>query len=137
MKITTFRIRRRIIQAFLFCVLAIVIFAGLSFQAHREMGRHLKLVERADDLVNNILEIRRFEKNFFLYQKPGSLQEARSYLKRVEEICCSRDDEILKQQKGLQYVEFEKTLKEYWIGLDQMEGILQKTKGQPDQPSLD
>jgi two-component system, NtrC family, sensor kinase len=136
MKITTFRIRRRIIQAFLFCVLAIVIFAGLSFQAHREMGRHLKLVERADDLVNNILEIRRFEKNFLLYQKQGSLQEVRSYLKRVEEICCSRNEEILKQQKGLLYAEFEKTLKEYWINLDQMEGILQEPGGQPEQPSL-
>jgi two-component system NtrC family sensor kinase len=136
MKTTTFRIRRRIIQAFLFCVLAIVIFAGLSFQAHREMGRHLKLVERADDLVNNILEIRRFEKNFFLYQKPGSLQEARLYLKRVEEICCSRNDDILKQQKGLQYVEFEKTLKEYWIRIDQMEVILQKGSGPPEQAAL-
>ncbi len=136
MKITTFRIRRRIIQAFLFCVLAIVIFAGLSFQAHREMGRHLKLVERADDLVNNILEIRRFEKNFFLYQKPGSLQDARSYLKRVEEICCNPNEEILKQQKGLQYVEFEKTLKEYWISFDQIEGMLQETGSQPENPSL-
>jgi two-component system, NtrC family, sensor kinase len=136
MKITTFRIRRRIIQAFLFCVLAIVIFAGLSFQAHREMGRHLKLVERADDLVNNILEIRRFEKNFFLYQQPTSLQEARTYLKRVEEICCSRGDDILKQQKGLQYAEFEKTLKEYWVSFDQMEGVLKKTGGQMEPASL-
>jgi two-component system, NtrC family, sensor kinase len=136
MKATTFRIRRRIIQAFLFCVLAIVIFAGLSFQAHREMGRHLKLVERADDLVNNILEIRRFEKNFFLYQKPGSLQEARSYIKRVEEICCSRTDDFLKEQKGLQYVEFEKTLKEYWLSFDQIDNILQKESGQPEQAAL-
>lgn len=39
MKVATFRIRRRIIQAFLFCLLAILIFAGLSFQAHREMGK--------------------------------------------------------------------------------------------------
>ena len=39
MKQTTFRIRRRIILAFLFCVLGVLIFAGLSFQAHMEMGR--------------------------------------------------------------------------------------------------
>jgi hypothetical protein len=78
LKVTTFRIRRRIIQAFLFCVLAILVFAGLSFQAHWEMEKRLRLVERADDLVNNILEIRRFEKNFFLYRQSDSLREARS-----------------------------------------------------------
>jgi hypothetical protein len=42
-------VKRRIIQAFWFCVLAILIFAGLSFQAHWEMGKRLRL-------VNNILE---------------------------------------------------------------------------------
>lgn len=86
MEVTTFRIRWRIIQAFLFCVLAILIFAGLSFQVHREMGKRLRLVERADDLVNNILEIRRFEKNFFLYREPKSLRDAKAYLERVAAI---------------------------------------------------
>lgn len=78
MKTTSFRIRRRIIQAFLFCVLSILVFAGLSFQAHWEMGKRLRLVERADDLVNHLLETRRFEKNLFLYRDPASLREARN-----------------------------------------------------------
>ena len=51
MKVTTFRIRRRIIQSFLFCVLAILIFAGLSFQAHWEMGKRLRLVERLEGII--------------------------------------------------------------------------------------
>lgn len=55
-----------------------LLFAGLSFQVHREIGHKLRLVELADDLINNILEIRRFEKNFFLYRLPVSLTEARA-----------------------------------------------------------
>ena len=71
-----FKIRRKIILAFLFCFLSVFLFALFSFQSHREIGRWLRLVEVADDLVNNLLEVRRFEKNFFLYKHPASLNEA-------------------------------------------------------------
>jgi len=126
MERTTFRIRRRIIQAFLFCVLGVLIFAGLSFQAHREIGRRLRLVELADDLVNNILEIRRFEKNFFLYKETASLREARAYLQRVDEICCRQEEEILKLQKGPQQVKFHETLQQYQNAIVQIETILSR-----------
>ncbi len=137
MKITTFRVRRRIIQAFLFCVLAILIFAGLSFQAHWEMGRRLRLVERADDLVNNILEIRRFEKNFFLYRQPASLKEARAYLQRVDEICCSRENGMPQLGATPQYKPFHQTLRAYQETLTQIENLLQKSSPGYDPPGLD
>lgn len=86
MKKATSKIGRKIILAFLFCFLSVLLFAILSFQAHREIGHRLRIVEVADDLVNNILEIRRFEKNFFLYKQKGSLSEALSYVNRVEEL---------------------------------------------------
>ncbi len=128
MKVTTFRIRRRIIQAFLFCVLAILIFAGLSFQAHREMGRRLRLVELADDMVNSILEMRRFEKNFFLYREPTSLKEARYYLERVEGICCGKEEEILKLQSGPQHEQFHRALAQYQDTFALIENLLQKSR---------
>ncbi|MBI4643980.1 MAG: HAMP domain-containing histidine kinase [Deltaproteobacteria bacterium] len=136
MKVTTFRIRQRIIQAFLFCVLAILIFAGMSFQAHWEMGKRLRLVERADDLVNNILEIRRFEKNFFLYRQSASLKEARSYLKRVDEICCSKEEGILRLQTGPQSQRFHRILIQYQETLTLIETLLQKSSPGPDPSSL-
>jgi len=124
MKQTTFRIRRRIIQAFLFCVLGVLIFAGLSFQTHREIGRRLRLVELADDLVNNILEIRRFEKNFFLYKKPDSLIEARAYLERVDQICCRQEAGILKLTKGPQQTQFHQTLQLYQETFRKIEALV-------------
>jgi methyl-accepting chemotaxis protein len=135
MKVTTFRIRRRIIQAFLFCVLAILIFAGLSFQAHWEMGRRLRLVERGDDLVNNILEIRRFEKNFFLYRKPASLKEARSYLQRVDAICCSKEEGVLQLKTGPHEL-FHQTLARYREKFTQIENLLQKSSPGYEPPAL-
>ena len=136
MKQTTFRIRRRIIQAFLFCVLGVLIFAGLSFQTHREIGRHLKLVELADDLVNNILEIRRFEKNFFLYKKPDSLREARAYLLRVDQLCRRQEAGILKLTRGPQLQQFHQTLKQYQETFKQIEALMQETARGPQSPDL-
>jgi len=127
MKQTTFRIRRRIIQAFLFCVLGVLIFAGLSFQTHREIGRRLKLVELADDLVNNILEIRRFEKNFFLYKKPDSLKEARAYLQRVDQLCCRQEAGILRLTKGPQLAQFHQTLQLYRETFKKIEALGQES----------
>jgi len=136
LKVTTFKIRHRIIQAFLFCVLAILIFAGLSFQAHWEMGKRLRLVERADDLVNNILEVRRFEINFFLYRQSDSLKEARSYLKRVEGICCIKEDGGFWLQIGSQHERFHQILSQYQDTLTQIEALLQKSSPQLDHLAL-
>ncbi|MGC2692279.1 MAG: hypothetical protein WA228_06245 [Desulfobaccales bacterium] len=76
MKKATYKIRRLIMLAFLFSVLAVLVFAGFSFQVHREIGQRLRLLELTDDLFQSLLEMRRFEKNFFLYHEPASLKEA-------------------------------------------------------------
>jgi two-component system NtrC family sensor kinase len=125
MKVTTFRIRRRIIQAFLFCVLAILIFAGLSLQAHREMGKRLRLVEQADDLVNSILEIRRFEKNFFLYREPKSLRAARSYLERVAAIRFGLEEGVVQPPSTPEGERCQRLLVQYRETLDRIESLLQ------------
>jgi len=136
LKVTTFRIRRRIIQAFLFCVLAILVFASLSFQAHWEMGKRLRLVERADDLVNNILEIRRFEKNFFLYRQPSSLKEAKSYLERVERLCSRKEEGVLELKTDGQLVRFKQTLTRYRDTFQRIETLLQEKGPGYDQSAL-
>lgn len=87
MKKIAFKIRRRIIVTFLFCVLSVVIFAAFSFQIHLEIGRRLRLLELSNDLYQEILEIRRLEKNFFLYHHPSHLMEIASYLPRIATAC--------------------------------------------------
>jgi len=96
MKKATFKIRRKILLAFLFCFLSVLVFAVLSLQVHGEIGHRLRLVEVADDLVNNILEIRRFEKNFFLYKNPASLDEALSDVDRTEALYRRDEQGILR-----------------------------------------
>jgi two-component system, NtrC family, sensor kinase len=135
MKKVTFKVRRKIILAFLFCFLSVLIFAALSFQVHREIGHRLKLVEVADDLINNILEFRRFEKNFFLYKQPQSLSEAMSYVNRTYDLYKSREDNILRLAKEVNAPSFQATLGRYKQTLTEIQAIL--THPAPDSGSPD
>jgi two-component system NtrC family sensor kinase len=121
MKKATFKIRRKIILAFLFSVLSVLIFAAFSFQVHREIGNRLRLLELTDDLFQNILELRRVEKNFFLYRQPSSLQEAKSYAARVRNLYLGHEAEILRFKKQAQAPEFHRTLDRYQEILNQIE----------------
>ena len=128
MKKATYKIRRKIILAFLFSVLAVLVFAAFSFQVHREIGHRLRLLELTGDLFQSLLETRRFEKNFFLYHQPASLEEARYYTKHVAEIYRTHEEEILRLKKDPPAPEFYKTLSRYQEILGQMEANLK----QPD-----
>ena len=121
MRKTTFKIRRRVIQAFAFSLLSVLIFAVFSFRVHREIGYRLRLLELTSDLLYNILEVRRFEKNFFLYKQPDSLREAMSYVERVKVLYNSREAEILSLKEGPQTPAFYRTLLGYEKALEEMQ----------------
>jgi len=125
MEKTTFKIRRRVIILFLFCVMSVVIFAGFSFQIHRDIGRRLRLLELTGDLFSNILEARRFEKNFLLYQQPASLNEALSYVGRVEELYNSNETEILQLEQDPRDPEFIQTFTAYKTVLTRIQNQIQ------------
>jgi two-component system NtrC family sensor kinase len=130
MKKATFKIRRKIILAFLFSVLSVLIFAGFSFQVHREIGNRLRLLELTDDLFQNILELRRVEKNFFLYRQASSLKEAKSYAARVRNLYVGHESEILRFKKQAEAPEFHRTLDRYQQILNQIEArIRQEGRG--------
>ena len=71
--------------------LTVLHFAGLSTVKTR-----LLLGERYDDLLNNILEVRRFEKNYLFYNDADSLQEGIDYLKRIDVLVSELSDDIVR-----------------------------------------
>ncbi|MGO9579209.1 MAG: ATP-binding protein [Desulfobaccales bacterium] len=113
MQKATFKIRRKIILAFLFSLLSVLIFSAFSFQVHREIGHRLRLLELTDDLFQTILELRRVEKNFFLYRQAASLNEAETYLTHAREIYHSHESEVLRWQTPSQQKEFSRCLANY------------------------
>ena len=129
MQQATFKIRRKIIIAFLFCLLSIFLFALLSFQVHRDIGRRLRLVEVADDLINNLLEVRRFEKNYFLYKERSSLKEALSYVSRAEQLYLKNKSHIVLLKQEQQRRSFIEMLRRYRQILSEVQSGLMKRSG--------
>jgi two-component system NtrC family sensor kinase len=133
---STFKIRRKIILAFLFCFLSVLIFAILSFQIHREIGHRLRLVEVADDLVNNLLEVRRFEKNFFLYKEYDSLVQAMAYVDRVEGLYLKNESHIVRLTVDHKKLSFPETLSRYKETLEKIRSKLSQESPGKESPDL-
>jgi two-component system NtrC family sensor kinase len=68
-------LRYKIMLAFFVFLGASLLFVGLTYHRHVIIQQKLKLVEEADDLRNNVLEARRYEKNLLLYGRTENYQE--------------------------------------------------------------
>ena len=62
-------IRQKITVGFYVLVFCIVAIAGLTYSIVHEVSNKLESLEIIDDVLNMTLEVRRFEKNYFLYGK--------------------------------------------------------------------
>jgi two-component system, NtrC family, sensor kinase len=94
------------------CVLTILNFWSLSTVKER-----LLLGERYDDLLNNILELRRFEKNYLFYNDEESLREGMYYLKVIDNLVDELSDDIAEVTNEKTFHDFVTTLRAYDHGL--------------------
>lgn len=78
-------IRGKIIVFFIVCLAFAGVLAALYYQNAFSLRRKVYVIERFDDLLNNVLELRRYEKNFLIYKDPASLREGMVYLQKVED----------------------------------------------------
>ena len=64
-------------------------FTGLLTFVHYEnaslLQRKIYIIQNFDDLLNDVLELRRHEKNFFLYRNKSSLEEGLVYMLKLED----------------------------------------------------
>ncbi len=101
----------------------------ITYRSLQRLDKRLSFVELADDLTKNILEMRRLEKNYFLYHDRTSLAEAVDYVHRIEDLNQVLRKEILELVGSTTLVAFQRNLREY----DQiLEDLL---KGGPQDPA--
>jgi len=106
-------IKGRIFTLFAISLLSIAALTVMNFWNLSTLRTRLLLSERYDDLFNNILEVRRFEKNFLIYGDTQSLVESLGYLDRIDTLVGELADDlrILSGQQAL--VTFQQTLGKY------------------------
>jgi signal transduction histidine kinase len=56
----------------------------LNYQNSRLINEKLRIIEKKDDLLNAVLEARRYEKNYFLTQDQSHLNEALMFIQRAQ-----------------------------------------------------
>src|SRR5512141_624650 len=68
-----------------YAVAAIILVASLFFVGElRTLEARVVLGQRATDLFNTVLEIRRFERNYFLHHQAADLEENAAYIKLAQ-----------------------------------------------------
>jgi signal transduction histidine kinase len=87
-------IRQKIAMGLGVLTVGVAVVGGLSYKYLLDIERKIHFVEFADDLSNTILEMRRYEKNFFLYHLDDALQENEAYLNKALEMIHAWSPEI-------------------------------------------
>lgn len=77
-------IRGKIISFFVICLAFAGLLTLLYYQNAFSLRRKIVAIEQFDDLLNDVLELRRYEKNIFLYRNASSIEEGLAYLERVD-----------------------------------------------------
>ena len=104
-------IRQKIVAGMALAAIAITTVAGFSYYLLTQMKKKIEFIEILDDLHNTILEIRRYEKNFFLYKSPSALETTLQYVEQSVMLIDSISPKVksLKYGKELQKIKSELT----------------------------
>ena len=79
-----------------YAVAAIILVASLFFVGElRTLEARVVLGQRATDLFNTVLEIRRFERNYFLHHQAADLEENAAYIKRANTMLTANRTDFL------------------------------------------
>ena len=106
-------IKGKIFTIFSVAFLSIAALTALNLWNFATLKQHLLISERYDDLLNNILEVRRFEKNYLIYGDPRSMEESLDYLERIDTLVSELSTDLtqLTGERALQ--KFQENLKQY------------------------
>ncbi|MDQ1334496.1 MAG: Histidine kinase [Thermodesulfobacteriota bacterium] len=87
-------IRAQIVIAFLVCFAFMAGIIAVNYEYFRRLSRSMGLFEVAGELNSTLLEMRRYEKNYFLYRQEFNYEENVTYTNRLA-LILQRDEEGL------------------------------------------
>jgi two-component system, NtrC family, sensor kinase len=106
-------IKGKILVMFAVTFLFVTALTALNFWNLSTLKTRMLLSEGYDDLLNNILEVRRFEKNFLIYGDNHSLVESKDYLERIDKLVADLAEDLPRLVGKQSFSEFQATLRDY------------------------
>ena len=101
MKLMPKTIRVQIMMAFLACFMVMAAIIALNYVYFRRLSRSMQFFELAEELNSNILEMRRYEKNYFLYRQEFNYEENVTFTNQLA-LTLKREQESFAEIIGLQ-----------------------------------
>jgi signal transduction histidine kinase len=120
-------IRSKMIFVFAASLFTVLTLAALHIGSLSALRERYLVSERIEDLLNDILEVRRFEKNYLLYHDGASLREGLEYLNAVDRLAGGLSGGMDRELGEAAYGEFLDNLAAYRLALAQLSG-----DGRPD-----
>ncbi len=106
-------IKGKIFVVFALTFVLIGALTAFDFWNLSTLKTRLVLSERYDDLLNNILEVRRFEKNFLIYADKQSLSESIEYLNRIDTLMVELAEDLPLLDGKITFQDFKYSLLSY------------------------
>ena len=108
-----FSIKGQILIVFAATFISLAALTLLNLWNVSTVKNRLLLGERYYDLLNDILEVRRFEKNYLFYGDVAGLQEGRDYLTQIDSLVSSLSGDIIRITDRKTFEEFQDVLGGY------------------------
>ena len=116
MKFFPHTIRMQIVTAFLVCFVFMAAIIAVNYSNFRRLSRSMQFFELAQELNSTILEMRRYEKNYFLYRQSFNYEETITYTNQLA-LTLERERESLAEAIGRDnHLRFVKYVQDY-LGL--------------------
>lgn len=114
------KIRDKLLLAFGFYIFLAVVLGFFAYKEMQAITTRLSLVETADDITNNFLEVRRHEKNFLLFRDKDSLQELKNNLEEFKKNIAEIRTEIVQEMGSDNYQMIKMAIDEYEFLVDRI-----------------
>lgn len=106
-------IRGRITAVFIAILAFVMVLTAFYYWNLFSIQKRLGIAEDFEDLLNNVLEIRRYEKNFIYYQDMASLEKTISYVNKTERLTADLAADIKRVAGEESFQEFRNNLGSY------------------------
>ncbi|MEW6429547.1 MAG: ATP-binding protein [Thermodesulfobacteriota bacterium] len=125
MSLEALSIRKKIVYAFFSVFILIATTALMTYGIVLRVERKVAVIELIDDFFNRALELRRFEKNYFLYEQNKDYLDALSYLSQLEETLKGRENELRNLMGTAQIRDATRILEDYRGNMDRLHRLHQ------------
>ncbi len=117
-------IKSKVTVLLIVCLVFIGVLHVLYYHYIFSLQGKIELIQKFDDFRDNILEMRRYEKNFIYFKDIESLNETIFYLFKIEDFSRELAKDVIRVAGDDKFMEFQANLKAYKTILDEnMKGV--------------